>query len=98
MVVKEFPLRNNGRRRFVRVGQQFIVFDPGERDMQDQQKGVDIDLTEISLAGYPEISDGCIALGCSEVQLAEAIAVVGYLPGEVRDYLTNGRGATPPSP
>jgi Protein of unknown function (DUF3606) len=66
--------------------------------MQDEQKDVDIDVREISLAGYPEIRYWCVALGCSEVQLAEAIAVVGYSPANVRDYLTSGLGATPPSP
>jgi hypothetical protein len=62
--------------------------------MQDEQTGVHINFSKISLSGYPEISYWCMVLGCSEVQLAEAIAVVGYSPASVRDYLTGGSGAT----
>ena len=65
--------------------------------MQDQ-KGIDIDLGQISLSGYPEITDWCIALKCSEVQLAEAVAAVGYSAASVRDYLTDVLRAAPPTP
>ena len=61
--------------------------------MQDQPKGVDTDLEQISLSSYSEITRWCEALGCSEVQLAEAIALIGYTATDVRNYLANGLGA-----
>jgi hypothetical protein len=66
--------------------------------MQDQPKPVDIDLGRISLSRYPEINAWCVALGCSEVQLAEAIAVVGYSAASVREYLNGSGGPAPRSP
>ena len=41
----------------------------------------------ISIAQYPDIREWCNHLGCSEIELAEAIAVVGYSPGLVRAFL-----------
>ena len=55
--------------------------------MQDQPEKIELDGDLISLAGYPAISQWCTSLGCSEVQLAEAIAVVGYSADQVRAYL-----------
>ncbi len=43
----------------------------------------------ISLAQYPDIRDWCVHLGCSEIELAEAIAVVGYSPQLVREFLAD---------
>jgi hypothetical protein len=50
------------------------------------------------LSGYPAITDWCKALGCSEVELAEAVGVVGYSASRVREYLKKGRraGRSPP--
>ena len=62
--------------------------------MQEQPKGVDSGQEDISLAKYPEITAWCEILGCSEVQLAEAIAAVGYSAASVRAYLSGSRGAT----
>jgi hypothetical protein len=44
----------------------------------------------ISLAKYAHIRDWCAYFGCTEVELAEAIAVVGYSPDLVRLFLANG--------
>ena len=41
----------------------------------------------ISIAQYPDIRQWCSHLGCSEIELAEAIAVVGYAPDLVRTFL-----------
>ena len=41
----------------------------------------------ISIAQYPDIRQWCTHLGCSEIELAEAIAVVGYAPDLVRTFL-----------
>ena len=41
----------------------------------------------ISIAQYPDIRQWCSHLGCSEIELAEAIAVVGYVPDQVRTFL-----------
>ena len=45
---------------------------------------------------YPEITEWCDRLGCTEVQLAEAIAAVGYSAIQVEAYLT--RQSAPQSP
>jgi hypothetical protein len=56
-----------------------------ERDMQDDPT---TDLTGlISIGKYSEIKDWCAHLGCTEVELAEAIAVAGYSPSAVREFL-----------
>ncbi|HSC65326.1 MAG TPA: DUF3606 domain-containing protein [Caldimonas sp.] len=48
------------------------------------------DLTgPISLATYRAIKDWCAYFGCTEVELAEAIAVVGHDPHQVRAFLQN---------
>ena len=41
----------------------------------------------ISIAHYPDIRQWCSVLGCTEIELAEAIAVVGYSPELVRGFL-----------
>ena len=41
----------------------------------------------ISIAQYPDIREWCTHLGCTEIELAEAIAVVGYSPDLVREFL-----------
>ena len=41
----------------------------------------------ISLAQYPDIREWCSHLGCTDIELAEAIAVVGYSPDLVRKFL-----------
>jgi hypothetical protein len=41
----------------------------------------------ISIEQYPEIRDWCTRLGCTEIELAEAIALVGYSPDVVRVFL-----------
>jgi hypothetical protein len=65
--------------------------------MQDQPEKIELDGDLISLAGYPAISRWCKSLWCSEVQLAEAIAVVGYSADQVRVYLENvSRAHSPP--
>jgi uncharacterized protein DUF3606 len=43
----------------------------------------------ISVASYGEIRDWCTRLGCTEVELAEAIALVGYSPELVRAFLAD---------
>ena len=43
----------------------------------------------ISIAHYAEIREWCIHLGCTEVELAEAIALVGYSPELVRAFLAD---------
>jgi len=66
--------------------------------MQDLPEKTHPDSEQISLAGYPVIADWCKALGCSEVELAEAVGVVGYSASRVREYLKKGRraGRSPP--
>jgi len=66
--------------------------------MQDQTERTPPDSQRISLSGYPAITDWCKALGCSEVELAEAVGVVGYSASRVREYLKKGRraGRSPP--
>jgi len=41
----------------------------------------------ISIVTYGQIKYWCAQLGCTEVQLAEAIAAVGYSHRSVREYL-----------
>ena len=49
------------------------------------------DLTgSISIATYREIRDWCAYFCCTEVELAEAIAVMGHGRDEVRAFLRNG--------
>lgn len=43
----------------------------------------------ISIEQYPEIRAWCLRLGCTEIELAEAIALVGYSPELVRVFLAN---------
>jgi len=43
----------------------------------------------ISIADYDEIREWCRRLGCTEIELAEAIALVGYSPEQVRVFLAN---------
>ena len=67
--------------------------------MQDLPEKTHPDSEQISLAGYPVIADWCKALGCSEVELAEAVGAVGYSAAEVRQYLTGrprAAGRSPP--
>ena len=46
------------------------------------------DLTgSISIGNYNQIKFWCAQLGCTEVELAEAIAVMGYSPESVRQFL-----------
>ena len=54
--------------------------------MQDDSTNIDLN-GEISLAQYPDIREWCSHFGCTEIQLAEAIAVVGYSPDLVREFL-----------
>ena len=55
-----------------------------------QDDGTKIALTDvISIAHYPEIRDWCARFGCTEIQLAEAIAAVGYSPELVQGFLAN---------
>jgi len=41
----------------------------------------------ISVGTYSQIKDWCAHLSCTEVELAEAIAVTGYSPNAVRAFL-----------
>jgi len=43
----------------------------------------------ISIADYGEICEWCKRLGCTEIELAEAIALVGYSPERVRVFLAS---------
>jgi len=54
--------------------------------MQDDPGNIDLNGL-ISIAQYPDIREWCSHLGCTEIQLAEAIAVVGYSPELVRAFL-----------
>ena len=54
--------------------------------MQDDPANIDLQGL-ISIAQYPDIRDWCSHLGCTEIELAEAIAVVGYSPDLVRTFL-----------
>lgn len=60
--------------------------------MQDQNPIPSDDLIRIS---YPDIHEWCARLGCTEVQLAEAIAMVGHSPARVIAYVS--RQAEPPA-
>ena len=52
--------------------------------------GTKIDLKgSISISHYPEIRAWCTHLGCTEVELAEALAVVGPSPELVQAFLAN---------
>jgi len=64
-----------------------------ERDVQDDPSNID-HLGLISIAEYPVIREWCIRLGCTEVELAEAIAVVGYSPDLVREFLAQKAART----
>jgi hypothetical protein len=66
--------------------------------MPEQPEELSADSGQISLSGYPVISSWCRSLGCSEVQLAEAIAAVGYSASEVRAYLKKGPEVKPVRP
>jgi uncharacterized protein DUF3606 len=67
--------------------------------MQDQPGNLSPGSSQIiSISEYPAIKYWCESLGCSEVQLAEAIAHVGYSADRVRVYLeTPSRGHSPPN-
>lgn len=54
--------------------------------MQDDPANIDLQGL-ISIAQYTDIRDWCSHLGCTEIELAEAIAVVGYRPDLVRGFL-----------
>jgi hypothetical protein len=54
--------------------------------MQDDPSNIELEGL-ISIARYPDIRDWCCQLGCTEIELAEAIAVVGYSPSLVRSFL-----------
>jgi hypothetical protein len=54
--------------------------------MQDDPSKIDPQ-GQISIAQYPDIREWCSHLGCTEIELAEAIAVVGYCPERVRAFL-----------
>jgi hypothetical protein len=56
--------------------------------MQGDPRTVDV-MGSISIAQYAEIRDWCLHLGCTEVELAEAIALVGNCPEQVRAFLAN---------
>jgi len=45
---------------------------------------------------YPDITEWCERLGCSEVQLAEAIGAVGYCAARVAEYLARQASQGPP--
>ena len=61
--------------------------------MQDDPTNIDLKGL-ISIAQYPEIRDWCSHLGCTEIELAEAIAVVGYSPDLVRVFLAEKAAKT----
>jgi hypothetical protein len=63
--------------------------------MQDDPANIDLNGL-ISIAQYPEIRDWCNHLGCSEIELAEAIAVVGYSPELVRAFLAENTPSAAP--
>lgn len=53
--------------------------------MQDDPR---INLTgSIAIGNYGQIKHWCAQLGCTEVELAEAIAAVGYAEEAVREFL-----------
>ena len=54
--------------------------------MQDDPANIDLNGL-ISIAQYPDIRDWCSHLRCTEIELAEAIAIVGYSPVLVRAFL-----------
>ena len=61
--------------------------------MQDDPANIDLKGL-ISIAQYPDIRDWCSHLRCTEIELAEAIAIVGYSPELVRAFLA-GKTAKP---
>ena len=56
--------------------------------MQDDRPTID-HTGLISIALYPDIREWCSHLGCTEIELAEAIALVGYSPDLVRRFLSD---------
>ena len=63
--------------------------------MRDESTNINLN-GEISLAQYPDIREWCRHLGCTEIELAEAIAVVGYSPELVRVFLAGkAEGSAP---
>jgi Protein of unknown function (DUF3606) len=60
---------------------------PEERDMHDEPSTDSSRL--ISISSPDEIKHWCETLGCTEVQLAEAIALCGYGVDSVRAFLAN---------
>ena len=68
--------------------------------MQDQPERSDPAAEQITISDYSMIRQWCNSLECSEVQLAEAIAQVGYSAALVRVYLAKQaegpRGETAP--
>ena len=56
--------------------------------MQDDSANIDLNGL-ISIAQYPDIRDWCSHLRCTEIELAEAIAIVGYSPELVRAFLAD---------
>jgi len=61
--------------------------------MQDVRTNIDLKGL-ISIALYPDIREWCSHLGCTEIELAEAIAVVGYSPDLVRVFLAEKAAKT----
>ena len=57
--------------------------------MQDDPRKIDV-VESISIAQYPEIRDWCKELGCTEIELAEAVGVVGHSAAKVRTFLARG--------
>jgi Protein of unknown function (DUF3606) len=66
--------------------------------MSDRPEPSGTDPEDISIASYATIVAWCDALACTELQLAEAIGVVGYSVLRVRDFLArDGDGSKPPT-
>jgi hypothetical protein len=57
--------------------------------MQDAKDNFDSS-GPISINDFAHIREWCAHLGCTEIELAEAIALVGNDPDQVRDFLANG--------
>jgi len=68
------------------MNSQLVDLMPEEHDMQGDPPNIDCKGL-ISIAQYPDIREWCSHLGCTEIELAEAIAVVGYSPDLVREFL-----------
>jgi len=67
------------------VGRVLILSLEEERDMEDDPS---TDLTGfICIGNYAQIKYWCAQFGCTEVELAEAIAAVGYSRESVREFL-----------